>query len=78
MHRSGDIDGCPAWKLEKGKERAITISDFKGRTYVNVRDFYEKGGKLLPGKGISLTVDQWKVLGECFADVNAVLAKGKA
>lgn len=69
------MDGNPTWKLDPGKERVVTVSDFKGKTYINIRDYYEKGGKLLPGKGIALTIEQWKVLGECFTDVNAVLAK---
>lgn len=74
MHRTAkQQDGCPTWKLDADKDRVITVSEFKGKTYVNLRDYYEKGGKLLPGKGISLTVEQWRVLGECVADVNAVL-----
>lgn len=77
-HRAAKpLDGNVTWKLDKDKDRVLTISEFKGKTYVNIRDYYEKGGKLLPGKGISLTVDQWRVLGECVADVDAVLAVNK-
>ncbi|XP_073304863.1 RNA polymerase II transcriptional coactivator KELP [Primulina huaijiensis] len=42
------------------KSRRVTISEFRGRTLVSIREYYSKGGKELPSaKGISLTPEQW-------------------
>uniref|UniRef100_A0A182NPR9 Transcriptional coactivator p15 (PC4) C-terminal domain-containing protein n=1 Tax=Anopheles dirus TaxID=7168 RepID=A0A182NPR9_9DIPT len=60
--------------FELGKMRKVTVSEFKGKTYVNIREFYEKDGKDLPSKkGISLPVDQWKKLLGLADDVNNAL-----
>jgi hypothetical protein len=48
---------------ELSKQRFVSLSEFKGKHYVNIREYYEKNGKLLPGnKGISLTIEQWEEL----------------
>lgn len=64
----------PTWEL--GSRKFITVHDFKGKTYVNVREYYEKDGKVLPGKkGISLNVEQWNNLCSSIDEVNNVLKK---
>ena len=36
-------------------------SVFKGKTYINIRELYEKDGKMLPSKkGITLTKEEWE------------------
>jgi len=43
--------------------RFVSVSQFRGKSLVNIREFYESNGKLLPGKkGISLSTDQWDQL----------------
>ncbi|KAK9274587.1 hypothetical protein L1049_021836 [Liquidambar formosana] len=40
--------------------RRVTITDFRGKTLVSIREYYKKDGKELPtSKGISLTAEQW-------------------
>ncbi|XP_004503599.1 RNA polymerase II transcriptional coactivator KELP [Cicer arietinum] len=52
---SGDLVIC-----ELGKKRKVTIQEFRGKTFVSIREFYTKDGKELPSsKGISLTEEQW-------------------
>ncbi|RAL53455.1 hypothetical protein DM860_007127 [Cuscuta australis] len=42
------------------KKRRVTITDFKGKSLVSIREYYWKDGKELPTtKGISLTAEQW-------------------
>ncbi|XP_051216937.1 RNA polymerase II transcriptional coactivator KIWI [Lolium perenne] len=45
------------------KNKRVSVRSWSGKVMVDVREFYVKDGKDLPGrKGISLTMDQWKVL----------------
>ena len=56
--------------------RFISVSTFKKTTLINIREYYEKDGKTLPGKkGISLSVEQWEELKKHIADVDADLKK---
>ncbi|QSZ31721.1 hypothetical protein DSL72_001288 [Monilinia vaccinii-corymbosi] len=68
---------APSWDLSDGRTpRKLELSDFKGQTLINIREFYEKDGKLLPGKkGISLTIDQYKNLLRSIPQINANLKK---
>lgn len=49
--------------IDLGKNRRLTVRSFKGKVYVDIREFYMKDDKMLPGKkGISLSPEQWKML----------------
>ncbi|KAF7505764.1 hypothetical protein GJ744_000435 [Endocarpon pusillum] len=56
-----DSEGNQYWEISR--MRRVTISEFKGKRMVNIREFYEKDGQVLPGKkGISMTVEQYSAL----------------
>lgn len=49
------------WQLDA--KRSVTINDFRGKKLIDIREYYEKDGKNLPGKkGISLSLVQFKAL----------------
>ncbi|PLB47013.1 PC4-domain-containing protein [Aspergillus steynii IBT 23096] len=67
-----DSNGDKYWELSK--MRRVTISTFRGRTMVNIREYYEKDGQELPGKkGISLPLDQFASLVTMLPEIEAVL-----
>ncbi|XP_021811054.1 RNA polymerase II transcriptional coactivator KIWI-like [Prunus avium] len=55
---SDEIVAC-----EISKNRRVTVRNWNGKIMVDIREFYVKDGKQMPGKkGISLTKDQWDAL----------------
>lgn len=65
-------DKEPTWVIQ-GK-KLLKIREFKGKVYVDIREFYEKNGDLLPGKkGISMTPEQWRKLISLSDEVNETL-----
>lgn len=49
-----DSNGDQYWELSR--LRRVTVSSFKGRTMVNVREYYEKDGQELPGKKVFTSI----------------------
>lgn len=45
-----DSNGDVYWELSR--LRRVTVSQFKGKTMVNVREYYERDGEELPGKKV--------------------------
>ncbi|CAF3580481.1 unnamed protein product [Rotaria socialis] len=63
---------------EIGKSRYVSVSEFKGKPYINIREYYEDKGVEKPGKkGISLTADQWDKLKSSMNQVDKDLKKSK-
>ncbi|VDH99836.1 Hypothetical predicted protein [Mytilus galloprovincialis] len=53
------------------RNRWVSVSEFRGKVMVGIREFYEAEGELRPGKkGISLPLDQWEKLKNQFDDIN--------
>jgi hypothetical protein len=51
-------EGEAYWKISRKKR--VTIKFYKGQYFVDIREFYEKDGRTLPGKkGLFLSIDQW-------------------
>lgn len=46
-----DANGDRYWEISK--MRRVTISSFRGKKMVNVREYYEKDGQELPGKKVN-------------------------
>lgn len=46
-----DTNGDRYWEISK--MRRVTLSSFRGKNMVNVREYYEKDGQELPGKKVS-------------------------
>ncbi|KAB8346054.1 hypothetical protein FH972_023106 [Carpinus fangiana] len=75
-----DDNGDLYFELNASGTRRVTINSFKGKTLVNVREYYEKDGKMLPGKkGISLVMDQFSALVQALPQIESVLeGKGES
>ncbi|KAG0125488.1 putative RNA polymerase II transcriptional coactivator [Tuber indicum] len=53
-----DNEGNPYW--EARRLRRVAVSKFGGKHLINIREYFEKDGKVLPGKkGISLSMEQF-------------------
>merc|ERR1711874_464163 len=56
------------------RNKRITVREFKGKVYVDIREYYEKDGKSLPGKkGIALSTTQWNMVKEIIPDVQEAI-----
>ncbi|KEF62795.1 MFS transporter, SHS family, lactate transporter [Exophiala aquamarina CBS 119918] len=67
-----DSDGNRYWEISKA--RRVTLSDFKGKQMVNVREYYQKDDEWLPGKkGISMTVEQYSALINIMPQIESAL-----
>lgn len=59
VKKAKKVDEENSWDL--GSRRFIKLSEFKGKWYVNIREFYDAGGELKPTKkGVMLTMEQWQ------------------
>ncbi|OAA71550.1 RNA polymerase II transcriptional coactivator [Cordyceps fumosorosea ARSEF 2679] len=67
-----DDDGNPFWELSN--KRRVGVSQYQNRVMINIREYYDKDGKALPGKkGISLLLDQYLALVKLVPSINGKL-----
>lgn len=60
--------------LQLSKMRYVSVSEFRGKKYVNIREYYEQDGDLKPGrKGIALNEEQWKKLKDHITEIDEQL-----
>ncbi|KAL8602282.1 hypothetical protein ACOMHN_022795 [Nucella lapillus] len=60
--------------IQLARMRYATVSEFRGKVLVSIREYYEKDGDLRPGKkGISLTLDQWNALKDHMGDIEEAI-----
>ncbi|KAK3024193.1 hypothetical protein RJ639_043770 [Escallonia herrerae] len=58
------------------EKRRVTITDFRGKTLVSMREYYRKDGKELPtSKGISLTAEQWSSFSKSVPAIEKAIRK---
>lgn len=63
-----------SWDL--GNRRFVKLSEFKGKWYVNIREFYDAGGELKPTKkGVMLTMEQWHKLKGMVGDIDEAIKR---
>ncbi|KAK5061145.1 hypothetical protein LTR84_007687 [Exophiala bonariae] len=72
-----DSDGNPYWEISKA--RRVTLSDFKGRQLIGIREYYQKDDEWLPGKkGISMSLEQYSALMDILPQIeNALKDRGE-
>ncbi|KAI0666581.1 transcriptional Coactivator p15-domain-containing protein [Trametes maxima] len=64
--------------VDLGKKRRATVRQFKGATFLDIREFYGDESDLKPGKkGISLAKEQWEALKQSSDAIDAFFAKLK-
>ncbi|KVH95328.1 RNA polymerase II transcriptional coactivator KELP [Cynara cardunculus var. scolymus] len=57
-------------------KRRVTITEFRGKGLVSIREYYNKDGKELPSsKGISLTVEQWSTFSKNVPAIEKAIKK---
>ncbi|XP_043707861.1 RNA polymerase II transcriptional coactivator KELP-like [Telopea speciosissima] len=57
-------------------KRRVTLQDFRGKTLVSIREYYERDGKQLPtSKGISLTAEQWSAFSKAVPAIEEAIEK---
>ncbi|KAE7999352.1 hypothetical protein FH972_003792 [Carpinus fangiana] len=69
-------DGGDRVVCKLSNKRRVVIQDFRGKTLVSIREFYEKDGKQIPtAKGISLSTEQWSAFRKSVPAIEEAVSK---
>ncbi|KAI1289647.1 Activated RNA polymerase II transcriptional coactivator p15 [Halotydeus destructor] len=62
-------------KIQLSENRFVTVSEFKGKRRVDIREYYlNDAGEKKPGKkGISLSLEEYKKLVDSISDINKAM-----
>jgi len=64
--------------IDLGKKKRATVREFKGAVFLDIREYYGADDQEKPGKkGISLTLEQWKVLSESASEIDQLFSAQK-
>ncbi|XP_078694525.1 activated RNA polymerase II transcriptional coactivator p15-like isoform X1 [Branchiostoma floridae x Branchiostoma belcheri] len=57
--------------IQLSNKRYVSVREFKGKCLIDIREYYDAGGELKPGKkGIALSKDQWQKLKAAMEDID--------
>lgn len=57
-----------------GYNKFAKVREFKGKLYVDIREYYNKDGDMLPGKkGISIAAADWQKLKDAIPEIDEAL-----
>jgi hypothetical protein len=62
-------------ELQLSGKRRLTLSEYRGKTMISLREYYEKDGKTLPGKGISLLPEQLALFVQVLPELTGLLER---
>ncbi|KAM7275716.1 hypothetical protein ACFE04_017582 [Oxalis oulophora] len=72
---SPDADDDNLVVCEISKNRRVSVRNWQGKVWIDIRECYQKDGNTLPGKkGISISVDQWNILRDHAPEIHNALA----
>ncbi|EIW62835.1 RNA polymerase II transcriptional coactivator [Trametes versicolor FP-101664 SS1] len=62
--------------VDLGKKRRATVRQYKGSTFLDIREFYGDDNDLKPGKkGVSINKEQWEALKRGSDAIDSFFAK---
>ncbi|XP_058089858.1 RNA polymerase II transcriptional coactivator KIWI-like [Magnolia sinica] len=74
--KKDDLDADDITICDISKNRRVSVRTFQGKVMVDIREFYMKDGKQMPGKkGISLGLDQWNILRDHLDEIDKAVAE---
>ena len=64
--------------VKDGRAKYVTVRNFRGQVYVDIRDYYESGGQYFPSKkGITLAAREFKAVMSLSKNITRAIYSGK-